>query len=275
MYRSRNLRRRWGIGLAVATTAAALCLLLGYRAVPPQPGSAPRYPPTPHHGTPVAGASPRPASGYSPPRVARPGSPVQSQVDGELAQAEKTTLDPSVAALLPAAGDSTAYPAVPSADRGDPAAYAAAFVAELLDRDYRRQSRTQLLAWAQAESAPNTLPGVPAGLAPRSLVMSLVAPDGPNGPVPSSGQWTVLSANDTSQTVAGLQTQVDPDWVSLISTGWEPVDPAMTMLTVTGTLVTRSGAEQASQPFSLVLTVGSNASRPGCGAVAVDGWTVS
>lgn len=274
MYRSRYRGRRWSLGIAIGATAL-LGLLLGYRALRSQPESASRPLVTAHRGARVAGVSPTRTSGYSPPRVNPPASPVQSRVDGELAQAETRVLDSSVARSLPAPADSTAYPPVPVADLNDPAAYATAFITELLDRGYRSQSRTQLLAWAQAESAPNTLPGVPASLASRSLVMSLAAPEAASSPVPSGAQWASLASSSTSQSVAGLQSQVDPDWLALISTGWEPIDPAMTMLTVTGTLTTSGKQEPTAQPFSLVLTLGSNGSRAGYGAVAVDEWTVS
>ena len=211
---------------------------------------------------------------YSPPRVTPASTPIQSQVDSELAQAE-TNGWPSEAVLggLPGPADSVAYPAVSVSDRIDPSAYATAFVTELLDRDYAHQSLAQLLAWAQSESALDTLPGVPTDLAPRSLVLSLVDAEG-GSPVPSPGQWTAETAAATSQSVSGLQIQVDPDWVSLVSTGWEPTDPAMTMLTVTGTLSTNDQGRSPTQSFSLVLTLGSNGSRPGYGAVAVDDWTV-
>jgi hypothetical protein len=223
----------------------------------------------------VVGRSARTASGYSPPRVTPVDSLAQSRVDGELVQAETNrALNASAGGSLPAAADSAAYPSVPVADRNDPTAYATAFIAELLDRDYRDQSRTQLLAWVQAESAPNTLPGVPASLAPRSLVWSLTTPEGAGDPVPSTGRWTTLAESGASQTVVGLQTEVDPDWLTLISTGWEPVDPAMTMLTVTGTITISDTAGQTSQQLLLVLTLGSNGSRPGYGAVALDDWTV-
>ena len=274
MYRSRRGRRR-SLGIAVGATTVLLGLLLGYRVLRSQPGSASRPPATAHRGAQVAGVSPTPTGGYSPPRVNPPASPAQSRVDGELAQAETNVLDPAAAGSLPAPADSTGYPAVPVGDRTDPAAYATAFVTELLDRDYRRQSRIQLLAWAQAESAPNTLPGVPANLASRSLVESLAAPGAASSPVPSRAQWASLAASSASQSVAGLQSEVDPDWLALISTGWEPIDPALTMLTVTGTLTTSGQREPTARPFSLVVTLGSNGSRAGYGAVAVDDWTVS
>lgn len=275
MHGSRYRRRRWRLGIVVGAAVALVGLLLGDQVFRSRPDSVSRLPATAHRGAPAAGVSPT-SGGYSPPRVNPADSPAQSRVDGELAQAETNGgLDSSALSSLPAPADSTAYPAVREADRNDPAAYAIAFITELLDRDYRRQSRTQLLAWAQAESAPNTLPGVPASLASRSLVMSLAAPEAASTPVPSGAQWTSLASSSTSQSVAGLESQVDPDWLALISTGWEPTDPAMTMLTVTGTLTTSSQRGPVAQSFSLVVTLGSNGSRAGYGAVAVDDWTVS
>jgi hypothetical protein len=276
-YRSTHVHRARRFPVAAAIAATVLAAVVGYQVTRSQPGSPARRPPG-------EAASDRTASGrqpsttsrtYSPPRVSPPNDAVQSQVDEELARAEtQSSLDPAVGKDLPHGSDSTEYPAVPNADRQDPSAYATAFVAEMLGRVYGRQSRTQLLAWAQSESAPNTLPGVPVGLASESLVLSLVAPDSSDGPLPSVGQWTALATKDTSQTVMGVQTQVDPDWLALISTGWEPVDPAMTMLSVTGTLATHAGGGVGAQPFAFVLTLGSSSTRPGYGAVAVDDWTV-
>ncbi len=266
-------RRRW-IAAAAVLAMTVFGLVASQAALRPHPLSArppgQRVTPRPRVSFAVGGAST-----YIPPRVTTPSSQAQSQVDKALAQAETQDLpDRAVVSFLPEGGDSTGYPAVPTADRNDPGAYAMAFVTELLDRHYAQQSPTQLLAWAQAESSPNTLPGVPAGLASRSLVLSLVAIEGSDGPVPSRDQWTVAAAEGTAQTVSDLQTEVDPDWLSLISTGWEAVDPAMTMLSVTGALSTRIGHASRSQSVALVITLGSNAARPGYGAVAVDGWTV-
>ena len=80
-------------------------------------------------------------------------------------------------------------PSVPTADRGDPGTYAIAFATELLDTNFAVQSRDALLAWAEHEEAPNTLPGVPASVAGKALVLSLADPDLPGGspsPVPSA-----------------------------------------------------------------------------------------
>jgi len=271
------------VASAAAVTLIAVLLVIGQTAHRPRTGNASeRSPVSPAtlHG-PTATTTPTVAATiYSPPRVTPAQSAEQSQVDAELAQAEtQTSLTPAQAAALPAGAETAQYPAVPVGDRNDPAAYATAFVAELINRDYTGQSREELLEWAQAESAPNTLPGVTAAMASRSLLLSLMDPAGQAGPVPSSQSWAADASSKVSQTVSGLQEQVNPDWLSLTSSGWEPVDPAITILTVTGTLVTHVLATQGpsetdSQPFSLVVTLGSNGTRPGYGAVAVDDWTL-
>jgi hypothetical protein len=237
----------------------------------PRPGGVLR--PSPDATTPIPSA-------YRPPRVQPAPSAAQTQTDQRLAQAETPdALAASAATAVPTPADSAAYPGVPVVARNDPAAYALAFATELLDRDYARQSRAHLLAWAQAEEAPNTLPGVPAALADEALVLSLAAPGLPGGsgssPVPSAAQWADLAQTHASQTVSGLQADVDPDWTGLVSTGWQPVDPAMTIMAVTGTLTIDQAGQTTTQSFALALTLGSAASRPGYGAVAVDDWTVN
>jgi hypothetical protein len=205
---------------------------------------------------------------------------VQTQTDQRLAQAESPdAIAAAAATAMPNPAYSAGYPAVAGAARDDPGAYALAFAAELLDRDYASQPRTRLLAWAQAEEAPNTLPGVPSALAGKALVLSLVAPGLPGGsnpsPLPSTAQWADLARVHASQTVSGLQVMVDPDWTGLISSGWQPVDPAMTIMSVTGTLTTVEAGRTTTQSFALTVTLGSAAARPGYGAVAVDNWTVN
>jgi len=214
------------------------------------------------------------------PTIKPPQTAIQKQIDTELTQAETPA---SIAAAerttVPAPAVSGAYPSIPTADRSDPTAYAIAFTTELLDTNYATQSRAALLAWAEHEEAPNTLPGVPASVAGKALVLSLADPNLPGGTpssVPSPAQWAVDAKNGVVQTVTDVQAQVDPDWTQIVSEGWEPADPLMTIETVTGNL-TATTKGQAATPvsFTLTLTLGSAAHVHGYGAVAAGNWTVN
>jgi hypothetical protein len=225
--------------------------------------------------TPSARTTPKNGGTATPPRVAPGAGAQQSTVDSELSRAEQPApLPPGGIAGLPAAGYSSAYPAIAPSERSDAAAFATAFVTELVDRDYARQSRDQLLVWAQAESAPNTLPGVNPALAGHSLVLSLLDPGLAPGPVPTPEMWTQAAAAGQVQTVTNIESAVNPDWLALTSSGWQPADPNMTVLTVTANLVSSGPGGGRPQSFSLQLTLGSAGSHPGYGAVAVDDWTV-
>jgi hypothetical protein len=210
-----------------------------------------------------------------------PQSALQRQIDAELAQAETpAAITAAQRTSVPAPDVSTAYPSIATADRSDPSAYAIAFVTELLDTNYAVASREGLLAWAEHEEAPNTLPGVPADVAGKALVLSLGDPDLPGGspsPVPSAAQWVAETQGGVSQSVTDVQAEVDPDWTQIISQGWQPHDPLMTVETVTGTLtVETKGVAAPPQSFSLSLTLGSAAhARAGYGAVAVTDWTLN
>ena len=183
------------------------------------------------------------------------------------------------AADVPAPATSAAYPSIPVADRSDPTAYAIAFATELLDTNYAVQTRADLLAWAEHEEAPNTLPGVPASVAGKSLVLSLADPGLPGGtpsPTPSASQWATNAEEGVTQSVDNVEAEVDPDWAQIIAEGWQPRDARMTIETVTGTVtVTTNGQAATPESFSLTLTLGTAAHVPaGYGAVAAGDWTV-
>jgi hypothetical protein len=210
-----------------------------------------------------------------------PQTAMQRQIDGELAHAETSA---AIAAALrisvPAPAVSTAYPSVPSADRRDPSGYAIAFVAELLDINFALASREALLAWAEHEEAPNTLPGVPASVAAKALVLSLADPHLPGGtpsPVPSAAQWAADAQRGVTQSVTSVQAEVDPDWTQIITEGWQPRDPLMTIETVTGTMtVVTEGVAAPPESFSLSVTLGSAAFvHAGYGAVAAGNWVLN
>jgi hypothetical protein len=209
-----------------------------------------------------------------------PPSAIEQQIDAELAAAEAPgAIAAAKRFTVPAPADSTAYPSVPKADRGDPGTYAIAFATELLDTNFAVESRDALLAWAEHEEAPNTLPGVPASVAGKALVLSLADPDLPGGspsPVPSAPQWAADAGRGVSQSVTDVAAEVDPDWTQIISQGWEPRDPLMTVEVVTGNLtIATGGAVALPQSFSFTLTLGSAAyARGGYGAVAVADWTL-
>ena len=155
-----------------------------------------------------------------------------------------------------------------------------AFVGELLDTNFALALRHALLAWAEHEEAPNTLPGVPASVAGMALVLSLADPDLPGGtpsPVPSSPQWTADGQHGVTQIVTGVQAEVDPDWTQIITEGWEPLDPLMTIETVTGAMTdVIQGVAAAPESFSLSVTLGSAAHvHAGYGAVAAGNWVLS
>jgi hypothetical protein len=209
-----------------------------------------------------------------------PQTAIQRQIDAELAQDETpAAIAAAQRSTVAAPGVSTAYPSVPTVDRGDPGTYAVAFTTELLDTNFTVQSRGALLAWAEHEEAPNTLPGVPASVAGKALVLSLADPDLPGGspsPVPSAAQWLADAEAGVSQSVTDVQAEVDPDWTQIISQGWQPRDPLMTVETVTGTMaVATNGVAAPSESFSLTVTLGSAGyARAGYGAVAVADWTL-
>ena len=165
----------------------------------------------------------------------------KSRSTAELAQAETpASITAAEETTIPAPAVSTAYPPIPTADRSDPSAFAIAFATELLDTNYATQSRAALLAWAEHEEAPNTLPGVPADQWPaRHWCFPWPTPGCPAG-LPHrrrrrrSGRAT--ARRDEVQSVSDLQAEVDPDWTQIISEGWQPRDPRMTIEVVTGTL---------------------------------------
>jgi len=213
------------------------------------------------------------------PTIRPPHTAVQKQIDTELAQSETpAAIAVAKATSVPAAAVSTAYPAVPILDRSDPTAYAITFATELLDTSYATETPAGLLAWAEQEEAPNTLPGVSADVAGKALVLSLADPDLPGGspsPVPSPAEWAADATSGVSQQVSDVAAEVDPDWTEIVSEGWQPADPLMTIETVTGNLtITTKDQATAPQSFTLTLTLGPAAQVRGYGAVAAANWTV-
>ena len=244
---------------------------------PTRPGAVARrtVPRHPKSITKVPKSQPARSGLINPPHTA-----IQEQIDNDLAQAETpAALAAARKASVPAPALSASYPSIQTSDRSDPSSYAIAFVNELLDIDYGTDSRAGLLAWAEHEEAPNTLPGVPASVGPKALVLSLADPGLPGGtpsPVPSGVQWQSDAQDDVVQSVSDVEVEVDPDWTQLIAEGWQPRDPRMIMEAVTGTMtVTTNGVVGAPESFSLSVTLASAAHASGYGAVAVGNWVLN
>jgi hypothetical protein len=217
------------------------------------------------------------AASDGPLRVTPPQTQTQEQVDSELAGSQSpASIAQAESETMPALAVSAAYPAIPVSAESDPTAYALAFATELLDINYRSQTRAALWGWAEYEEAPDTLPGVPAQIADKSLVGSLAYSDvagAEASPVPPTADWPAPDSGVVQQ-VSGLTATVAPDWTQLVTGGWEPVDPLMTIMAVTGTItVTVDGKPGPPRSFSMALTLGGARHHPGYGAVAVSAWT--
>jgi hypothetical protein len=268
------------VALAVVLAISASVVAVGARRTPdairPSVTRSAKLPTRPNNETTTVPRHLEPSRSVEPPRTA-----IQKQVDTELAQAETpASLSAAEAASVPVPTTSTAFPSIPLIDRSDPTAYAIAFATELLDTDYGAQSRAALLAWAEHEEAPNTLPGVPGSVAGKSLVLSLADPGLPGGtpsPTPSANQWAANAEEGVTQSVGNVEAEVDPDWAQIIAEGWQPRDPRLTIETVTGTLtVSTEGRAAPPDSFSLTLTLGTAAHvYAGYGAVAAGDWTVN
>lgn len=217
------------------------------------------------------------AASSGPLRVTPPQTQTQEQVDSELASSESAaSIAQAESETVSAPAVSAAYPAIPVSADGDPTAYALAFAAELLDINYHSQTRAGVLGWAEYEEAPDTLPGVPAQIADKSLVGSLAyagVAGAEASPVPPAGQWPAPDSGVVQQ-VSGLTATVGPDWTQLVTGGWEPVDPLMTIMAVTGSItVTVDGKPGPPRSFSMAVILGGARHHAGYGAVAVSAWT--
>lgn len=222
----------------------------------------------------------RTAHAYHPRYVQPPQTPKQAQLASALAAAESPEQIAAGEALrVPVGRYSAHYPAVPASDTSDEFSYAKAWVSELLHIDYRSQSRANLLAWAIAGEAADTLPGVPANVEDKSLYDSLAAPGVDGGPaqspVPVDQVWAGMAVRGVVQRVSDLEVSVDPAWTQLVGEGFVPNDPLLSFVDVSGILtVTAESTKPSTRTFRLVLTVGSALHHPGYGAVSVADWSV-
>jgi len=213
---------------------------------------------------------------YNPPSGADSGSTSgQQQADNaKLAAANDHPAEWAAVNALhpPAPAPSRQFPAIAHTTRQNPDSYATAFVTELLSISFAKQSRSALLAWAVSETSPDTMPGTPASAAPKVLYAYLT---GVGSPIPTATTWADDASADTIWAPADLAMTTCPTWTQALATGWQPPDPRMECLDVTGNLtVTHTGAPPAVRPFSLQLGLGTAEYHHGYGAMSVNGWTV-
>jgi hypothetical protein len=213
---------------------------------------------------------------YSPPSQGNGGSNSvqQRSDDARIAKAAPGPAFWSAVAVLklPAPTPSAQFPAISHASRQRPQAYATAFIDELLTITFAKQSRRPLLAWAVSETSPTTIPGTPISDAAKVLDAYLT---GSGSPVPTATVWAANAVAGVTWSVSNVTMTSEPTWTQVLATGWQPPDPRMDFLDVTGNLtVTETGQPPVVKPFSLQLGLGTAEYHNGYGAMTVYGWTV-
>jgi hypothetical protein len=164
---------------------------------------------------------------------------------------------------------------VPSGDRHDDQSYVTALLQELLDRDYRRQSRSDLARWVSAESADEMLPGSTAEVGDRVAWVELMDPAAVGeqlGPVPSASEWATDAHAGLRQRVYDIFVDTDPQWAKAVGAGLSTADPLLTVDDVTGVITTTTDARTRTRHFSLEVMVGSALHHPGYGVASLDEW---
>ena len=261
----RSARTKLLIAALVAVMVVVSLVVLRGSSAPPTKGATVRT------GSAITEST---ATVYRPLRITPPQTAVERTVNQAMNQS--SNLD-GLAALeaakfpLPAAG--VAFPPIDGADSSSPAMYAMAFTQELLDIDFATSTRSELLAWASYNNAPNTTIEIPATAKLKMLPASLTT-----GPalLPTLAQWTTNAAARTVWRVSALVISVNPEWTQALSAGWESVDPLMVIYDVSGTLtVTTPGRTSLVESISFGLTLGGASWHAGYGAVAVDYWTIN
>ncbi len=152
------------------------------------------------------------------------------------------------------------YPPIPRRASSDPAAYVTAFATELFNRDYTRQRRSQLIAWAQSEDAPLRSPNYPTADWSKVLVDSLTDLTWDSAietPIPADGPWLALQAERGRDVVSGLRISLDPQWEQKAATGYAAPDPLATVrdVSLTVTQTTSVGGHAESRRFDVALAV--------------------
>jgi len=265
--------RKWMVAVvAVIVVAAIVAVASGAfsgnarNAAGQSPSTAKRPAHRPHPLRPV----------YNPPSQANNGTSASRQQadNAKLAAANDHPAQWAAVSALnpPAPAPSAQFPAISYATRQNPDSYATAFVTELLNIDFAKQTRRALLAWAVSETSPDTMPGTPASAAAKVLYADL---DPTGSPLPTPAVWSANAASDVTWTTSNVTMTPAPIWTQVLATGWRPPDSRMNVLDVTGNLtITPSGKPAVVKPFSLQLGLGTAEYHNGYGAMSVNNWTV-
>jgi len=185
----------------------------------------------------------------------------------EMAKAIESTSPP------PPPQASVAFPPISTTRRTLSAGtYARAFVRELLNVDFATESRSELLAWANLNTAPMPLVPIPQRLTTLYLTWLLRGGEG-SSPVPSQAVWSQLAAEHVTWHASDVQTSTRSTWTSVLADGFDPPDARMDMLAVTGTLtVVQLGHAPLNESFSLHLDTGTGMYETGFGVSSLDHW---
>ena len=285
-------RSRLVIAAAVVAVSATAISMVLVGSAPAQPGAAGRSAAQQRRPLPSAEQTSSASSGLYPVAHVRPGFqyPVldpSASADNvstaraidqaattktyiEMAKAIETTSPP------PPPQASPAFPPIPTSLRDLSAGtYARAFVRELLDVNFASATRSELLAWANLNTAPIPLVPIPQRLTPLYLTWLLRGGEGATA-VPSAATWSQLAAEHVTWHASGIQTTTRSTWTTVLADGLDPPDARMDLLAVTGTLtVTQPGHAQLSEQFSLHLDLGTAMYETGYGVSSLDHWTLS
>ncbi|MGP0051672.1 MAG: hypothetical protein ACLPZR_22890 [Solirubrobacteraceae bacterium] len=219
-----------------------------------------------------------PNSNYHPAYATNvPSSPIDATLASEFGASGSSAAALEAVTPAPPAW-TTAYPAMPASDMRDEQSYAVAFLEELLDRDYRTQSRSDLARWVSAESADEMFPGVPAEAGDHALYGELLEPAALGAPftvVPSATGWASEAAAGVTQHVYGLLANPDSTWSELVGKGFTSPDPLMGAEDVTGVIATTRGGKTTKQHFAAEVLLGSALHHPGYGSFGLAQWEVN
>jgi len=262
--------------LAVVVVAAVLVVGAGshHRTATTRPGVVRQHHPHPATSLPrsTRGVTWRRQPIPTPPAV----TPIEQTINAKLSGAMTTALVGFLATGFPPPAPSYTGGWTAVVQSTTPGTYAENYVIQLLSIDFAHQSRTGLMHWLSANQARYDLPGL--GTNARLGALFAYANGGPtftapglkrnvkqHSPIPTSGQWVADAAAGTVWRVNNAFASTLPSWTKILSTGWAPLDPKMSIQTVSGTLTATTAGHSTTTHFSLAVVVGSGVWLPGYG----------